>query len=109
MKPFAEIPSRIPRSGIREVMELAWEAEKTGEVIHLEVGQPDFPTPEHIVAATCQYVREGHTKYVPNSGVDRLRETAARKNVRATCLQAAVFRARKPVPGLVNKSEHLCE
>ncbi|MBT4499665.1 MAG: aminotransferase class I/II-fold pyridoxal phosphate-dependent enzyme [Gemmatimonadetes bacterium] len=78
MKPFAEIPSRIPRSGIREVMDLAWEAEKTGEVIHLEVGQPDFPTPEHIVEATCQYVREGHTKYVPNSGVDRLRETAAR-------------------------------
>jgi len=78
MKPFAEIPSRIPRSGIREVMDLAWEAEKTGEVIHLEVGQPDFPTPEHIVEATCQYVREGHTKYVPNSGVDRLRATAAR-------------------------------
>ncbi|MFT7694102.1 MAG: hypothetical protein ACI8P2_002733, partial [Candidatus Latescibacterota bacterium] len=41
MKPFAKIPSQIPRSGIREVMDLAWAVEKTGPVIHLEVGQPD--------------------------------------------------------------------
>ncbi len=78
MKPFAHIPSQIPRSGIREVMDLAWAVEKTGEVIHLEVGQPDFETPAHIVEATCRYVRAGHTKYVPNAGVDPLRQAAAR-------------------------------
>lgn len=78
MKPFASIPSQIPRSGIREVMELAWAVEKTGEVIHLEVGQPDFDTPAHIVEATCRLVRDGQTKYVPNAGVDPLREAAAR-------------------------------
>jgi aspartate/methionine/tyrosine aminotransferase len=78
MKPFATIPAQIPRSGIREVMDLAWEAEKTGEVIHLEVGQPDFDTPDHIVEATCRYVREGYTRYVPNAGLGQLREAAAR-------------------------------
>ena len=64
MKPFARIPASIPRSGIREIMDLAWDVEKTGEVIHLEVGQPDFATPASIVEATCRYVRAGHTKYV---------------------------------------------
>jgi aspartate aminotransferase/aminotransferase len=78
MKPFASIPAQIPRSGIREVMDLAWAAEKRGEVIHLEVGQPDFATPEHIVEATCRHARAGQTKYVPNAGVDPLREAAAR-------------------------------
>lgn len=84
MKPFAKIPAGIPRSGIREVMDLAWEAEKEGPVIHLEVGQPDFATPEHIIDATCTHVRAGHTKYVPNAGVDPLRQAAARYFARKT-------------------------
>lgn len=79
MKPFAHIPAQIPRSGIREVMDLAWKVEKEGPVIHLEVGQPDFATPDHIVEATCRYVREGHTKYVPNAGTSQLRAAVARR------------------------------
>ncbi len=78
MKAFSSIPAQIPRSGIREIMDLAWAVEKTGEVIHLEVGQPDFDTPSHIVEATCRYANAGNTKYVPNAGVDPLREAAAR-------------------------------
>ena len=65
-------------------MDLAWDVEKTGEVIHLEVGQPDFATPASIVEATCRYVRAGHTKYVPNAGVDALRAAAARHFERRT-------------------------
>ena len=84
MKPFARIPASIPRSGIREIMDLAWAVEKTGEVIHLEVGQPDFATPESIVEATCRYARAGHTKYVPNAGVDALRQAVARYFERRT-------------------------
>ena len=44
MKPLARVPAHLPRSGIREIMDLAWQVEKEGEVIHLEVGQPDFAT-----------------------------------------------------------------
>lgn len=79
MKPFARIPAQIPRSGIREVMDLAWKVEKEGPVIHLEVGQPDFPTPEHVVEAACRYLHEGHTKYVPNAGMGPLRAAVARR------------------------------
>ncbi len=75
MKPFAERAVQIPRSGIREIMALSADIE---DVIHLEVGQPDFPTPSHIVEATCRYVQEGHTKYVANAGVTELRVAAAK-------------------------------
>jgi aspartate aminotransferase/aminotransferase len=75
MKPFAKLALDIPRSGIREIMALSADMEG---VIHLEVGQPDFPTPQHIVEATCRSVREGHTKYVANAGVPELRTAAAR-------------------------------
>jgi aspartate/methionine/tyrosine aminotransferase len=84
MKPFAKIPVQIPRSGIREVMDLAWKAEKEGPVIHLEVGQPDFAPPQHVVEATCRHVRAGYTKYVPNIGTDALRQAAARYFERQT-------------------------
>ena len=78
MKPLAQLPLRIPRSGIREIMDLAGAAEKDGPVIHLEVGQPDFATPAHIVEATCRAVREGHTRYISTAGIGPLREAAAR-------------------------------
>lgn len=75
MRPFAKLALEIPRSGIREIMALSAEME---DVIHLEVGQPDFDTPQHIVEATCDAVRQGHTKYVANAGVAELRAAAAR-------------------------------
>lgn len=84
MKPLAQLPLRIPRSGIREVMDLAIAAEKDGPVIHLEVGQPDFATPAHIVEATCRAVREGHTRYIATAGIAPLREAVARSFERRT-------------------------
>ncbi len=84
MKPLAQLPLQIPRSGIREVMDLAMAAEKEAPVIHLEVGQPDFATPAHIVEATCRAVREGHTRYIATAGIGPLREAVARAFERRT-------------------------
>jgi aspartate/methionine/tyrosine aminotransferase len=84
MKGLAEVAVRIPRSGIREIMDLAGAAEKDGPVIHLEVGQPDFATPAHIVEATCRAVREGHTRYISTAGIGPLRAAAARSYERRT-------------------------
>ena len=55
----------MPRSGIREVMDLARGREG---VLHLEVGEPDFPTPAHIVEAAARRSRDGHTKYTAERG-----------------------------------------
>jgi aspartate/methionine/tyrosine aminotransferase len=64
----------MPRSAIREIMELA---ASRGDVIHLEVGEPDFATPEHITAAAFAAVRAGATKYTGNAGRRELRELIA--------------------------------
>ncbi len=68
MHPFAHIPVAIPRSGIREIMDVAALAEKDGPLIHLEVGQPDFATPPHILEATIKALRDGQTRYIRCEG-----------------------------------------
>lgn len=47
-------------------------------VIHLQLGEPDFDTPEHIVEAGVQALRSGETHYTPAAGIPPLREAIAR-------------------------------
>ncbi|HJQ28518.1 MAG TPA: pyridoxal phosphate-dependent aminotransferase [Rubrobacter sp.] len=47
------------------------------EIIHLEIGEPDFDTPAHVVEAGCRALREGHTHYTPTAGIPELREAIA--------------------------------
>ncbi len=46
-------------------------------IVHLEIGEPDFDTPEHIVEAGVRALRDGHTHYTPAAGVPALRELIA--------------------------------
>ena len=48
-------------------------------VIHLEVGEPDFLTPLPIIDAAFAAARSGFTKYSPNAGLASLRERVARR------------------------------
>lgn len=74
MLPLANRVLDMPRSGIREIMDLAGERD---DVVHLEVGQPDFRTPDHIVEAAVRAARDGYHAYTPNKGFAELREAAA--------------------------------
>ena len=74
MKPHSTVAEGLPRSGIREVMELAAAIEG---VIHLEVGEPSFATPDHIVEAANAAAREGFTRYTPNAGLPSVRQAVA--------------------------------
>lgn len=47
-------------------------------IINLGIGQPDFKTPEHIVEAGIQALRDGHHGYTPAAGIPQLREAVAR-------------------------------
>jgi aspartate/methionine/tyrosine aminotransferase len=47
------------------------------DIIHLEIGEPDFATPEHVVEAGCRALREGHTHYTPTAGIPELRAAIA--------------------------------
>ncbi len=55
-------------------MDLAW---RTPGVIHLEVGEPDFATPDHVLEAAARAGAEGYTKYTPNAGIPEVREAFA--------------------------------
>ena len=55
------------------------EAARKGEprMINLGIGQPDFPTPDHIVEAAVKALRDGHHGYTPANGIPELREAIA--------------------------------
>src|SRR5918997_1510560 len=83
--PPSSIATSMPVSRIREIMELAW---ADPEAIHLEVGEPDFPTPQHVVEAAHEAARAGHTRYAPNAGIPELREALADKVTRRNGYEA---------------------
>ena len=68
---------RMPRSGIREVMDLAWSL--PGPVIGLHVGEPSFATPQHVRDAAAAALVRGETRYAPNAGLPALRAAIADK------------------------------
>ena len=60
---------------VMDVLERACEMEKSGlDVVHLEVGEPDFDTPQCIKDAACRAMDEGHTHYCHSLGLPELRE-----------------------------------
>ena len=63
-------------SGIREIMNAAW---GRSDVLHLEVGEPDFTTPAVVVAAAAEAAAAGHTGYTPTAGIPALRSALAEK------------------------------
>jgi aspartate/methionine/tyrosine aminotransferase len=70
--------SRIGVESAFDVLVRARALEAKGRsVVHLEIGEPDFPTPAHIVEAAKQALDEGWTHYGPTQGLPELRETIA--------------------------------
>lgn len=61
-----------------EVLAKAKSLEKQGkEIVHLEIGEPDFDTPKNIKEAAVKALYEGYTHYVPSAGIPELREAIA--------------------------------
>jgi aspartate/methionine/tyrosine aminotransferase len=83
MRPTAA-PSLSPRAlelgteGAFAVLARARELERAGrDVVHLEIGEPDFPTPAHAAEAAFAAIRAGETGYCPAPGIAELREATA--------------------------------
>jgi len=75
------LASRMSRLGTEtafEVLNRARALEKQGkEIIHLEIGEPDFDTPSNVVEAGVDALRKGWTHYGPSAGLPELRQTIA--------------------------------
>jgi aspartate/methionine/tyrosine aminotransferase len=86
-----------------EVLARARSLEAKGRhVVHLEIGEPDFDTPAHIVDAAVAALRAGATHYGPSAGLPELREAVAedstrRRGVRATPEMVVVTPGAKPI------------
>ena len=76
-----QLAERMTRIGIESAFEVLVKAralEKQGKsVIHLEIGEPDFPTPAHVIEAGQRALGEGWTKYGATQGDPELREVIA--------------------------------
>ncbi|HHJ14882.1 MAG TPA: pyridoxal phosphate-dependent aminotransferase [Gammaproteobacteria bacterium] len=71
--------SAIQPFHVMALLARARELEAQGrDIVHMEIGEPDFPTPAPVVEAGIRALRAGHTHYTPATGLAALREAIAR-------------------------------
>jgi aspartate aminotransferase len=100
---IAERMNRLGTESAFEVLVKAKALEAQGrDIVHLEVGEPDFATPENIVQAGIRALKEGKTKYTPSAGIPELREAIAHqvsqtRGVKIEAEQVVVTPGAKPI------------
>jgi aspartate aminotransferase len=77
-KRIADAVGRLGAENAFQVLARAREIEATGRrVVHMEIGEPDFDTPQHIKDAAVKSMMAHDTHYTPSAGIIELRETIA--------------------------------
>jgi len=103
MVKLAERMSRLGTETAFEVLARAKALEARGQqVIHLEIGEPDFDTPRNIIDAAVKALNEGKTHYGPAAGLPELRAVLAedmgkRRNIKIQPEQVVVTPGAKPI------------
>jgi aspartate/methionine/tyrosine aminotransferase len=101
-----KLSERMARLGTETAFEVLVRARaleaKGRNVVHLEIGEPDFDTPAHICDAAVQALKSGATHYGPAAGIPELREAIAedssrRRGVKATPEMVVVTPGGKPI------------
>ncbi len=101
-----KLAQRMDRLGTETAFEVLVKAralEAQGKsVVHLEVGEPDFPTPQNIVEAGIRALKDGKTKYTPSAGIPELRaaiadEVSRTRHVSISPDQVVVTPGAKPI------------
>src|SRR5258706_15557227 len=100
---LADRMSRLGTETAFEVLARARQLEAEGrEIVHLEIGEPDFDTPKHVVEAAQKALADGWTHYGPAAGLPQLREAIAARvstsrGIAVTPDQVVVEPGAKPV------------
>ena len=100
---LAERMSRLGTETAFEVLNRARALERQGkEIIHLEIGEPDFDTPKNVVDAGINALRKGWTHYGPSAGLPELREAIAQevsrtRGVKVSSDEVVVVPGGKPI------------
>src|SRR6476619_2462585 len=100
------LAKRMARLGTETAFEVLVKAKaleaKGRDIIHLEIGEPDFDTPGNIIDAGCDALRKGFTHYGPSAGMMELREVIAQyvsetRRVNVTPEEVVVVPGGKPI------------
>ncbi len=100
---FADRMSLLGTETAFEVLAKAKRLEVQGkDVVHLEIGEPDFDTPRNIIDAACLALNSGYTHYTAAPGIPEVRETIANyirfhKNVDASADDVVIVPGGKPI------------
>ena len=100
---LADRMSRLGTETAFEVLARAKLLEKKGkDIIHLEIGEPDFDTPNNIKDAAIKALKEGYTHYGPSAGLPEVREVIAQyvsktRKINAKPEQVVVTPGAKPI------------
>ena len=100
---LAQRMSRLGTETAFEVLVRAKALERQGrDIVHLEIGEPDFDTPANIIEAATDALHHGFTHYGPSAGLPDLRETIAdyvskSRNVKAAAEEVVVVPGGKPI------------
>src|SRR5215813_6491842 len=100
------LAKRMARLGTETAFEVLVKAKaleaKGRDIIHLEIGEPDFDTPGNIIEAGCDALRKGFTHYGPSAGLPQLREVIAQyisetRRINVTPEEVVVVPGGKPI------------
>jgi len=100
--PFAKRTDHLRAEGAYQVLARAQELEAKGhDIIHLEIGEPDFDTPANVCLAGIRAIAGGQTRYNPPAGLSSLREIIAdqagkKRGIRITPKQVVISPGAKP-------------
>ncbi|MEP6644119.1 MAG: pyridoxal phosphate-dependent aminotransferase [Acidobacteriaceae bacterium] len=100
---LAERMSRLGTETAFEVLNKALDLERQGRnIVHLEIGEPDFDTPGNIVEAAVGALHQGWTHYGPSAGLPELRqaiaeEVSSTRSVKVTSEEVVVVPGGKPI------------
>src|SRR5436190_20915221 len=105
-RPELKLAKRMSRLGTETAFEVLVRARaleaKGKNIIHLEIGEPDFDTPANVVDAGVRALKDGWTHYGPSAGLPTLRETIAEdvsrsRGVHVTPEEVVVVPGGKPI------------
>src|SRR5947199_6564749 len=100
------LAKRMARLGTETAFEVLVKARaleaKGRDIVHLEIGEPDFDTPRNIIDSACDALHKGFTHYGPSAGFPALRETIAQyvsetRRVNATADEVVVVPGGKSI------------
>ena len=84
MAMYSEVSELLEGQKMFQVLAQCKELEKQGrDIIHFEIGDPDFDTPKHVVERCVQELRAGNTHYTSSAGLESFREIASIRTLKS--------------------------